>query len=37
MPVGRVEYMYLGPMTFEDFVEAVGVVRTPPGARHKCL
>ncbi len=24
MPVGRVEYMHLGPMTFEDFVEAVG-------------
>ncbi|MDE0479319.1 MAG: AAA family ATPase [Gammaproteobacteria bacterium] len=24
MPVGRVEYMHLAPMTFEDFVEAVG-------------
>lgn len=24
MPVGRVEYMHLGPMTFEDFVAAVG-------------
>ena len=24
IPVGRVEYMHLGPMTFEDFVEAVG-------------
>ena len=24
MPVGRVEYMHLGPMAFEDFVDAVG-------------
>ena len=24
MPVGRVEYLHLGPMSFEDFVEAVG-------------
>ena len=24
MPVGRVEYMHLGPMAFEDFVGAVG-------------
>lgn len=24
MPVGRVEYLHLGPMTFEDFLEAAG-------------
>ncbi len=24
MPVGRVEYLHLGPMEFEDFVEALG-------------
>ena len=24
MPVGRVEYLHLGPMKFEDFVEALG-------------
>ncbi len=24
MPVGRIEYMYLGPMTFEEFLEARG-------------
>jgi len=24
MPVGRVEYMYLGPVQFEDFLEAIG-------------
>jgi len=24
MPVGRVEYLHLGPMQFEDFVEAMG-------------
>lgn len=24
MPVGRVEYLYLGPMDFEDFLEALG-------------
>ena len=24
MPVGRIEYLHLGPMSFEDFVEAVG-------------
>ena len=26
MPVGRVEYLHLGPMQFEDFVEAMGHV-----------
>ena len=31
MPVGRVEYMHLGPMTFEDFIEAVGDTKL---ARH---
>jgi len=31
MPVGRVEYMHLGPMTFENFVEAVGDTKL---ARH---
>ena len=31
MPVGRVEYLHLGPMAFEDFVEAVGDARL---ARH---
>lgn len=31
MPVGRVEYMHLGPMTFEDFVEAAGETKL---ARH---
>ena len=24
MPVGRIEYLHLGPMSFEDFVQAVG-------------
>ena len=27
MPVGRVEYLYLGPMTFSEFLLAVGKVR----------
>jgi len=37
MPVGRVEYMHLGPMTFEDFVEAVGDAKLAKHLREVSL
>ena len=34
MPVGRVEYLHLGPMAFEDFVEGVGHAALADDLRH---
>ena len=33
MPVGRIEYLHLGPMTFEDFLTALGHAQLAAGLR----
>ena len=33
MPVGRIEYLHLGPMTFEDFLAALGHAQLAAGLR----
>ena len=33
MPVGRIEYLHLGPMTFEDFLAALGYPQLAAGLR----
>ncbi len=37
MPVGRVEYMHLGPMSFEDFIMALGQDRLAEFLENYCL